>query len=71
MKLSKKYGFFANGVHCSDHVCIDMLRTRKKALENLLLRFPKDVDLLSEFNNLNNFLDSYILNLEGYDELPY
>ena len=71
MKLSKKYGFSANGVHCADHVFINMLKVRKKALLNLMSKYPHDIDLSTEYNNLSTFIDSYILNLEGYVELPY
>ncbi len=74
MKLSKipnKYGFAYADEHCADHVFIKVLELRKKALESLLRKYPDDVDLLEEYRLLNAYTQSYILNLEGYVQLPF
>lgn len=74
MKLSKKpkkYGFAYADKRCADHVFIKILELRKKALESLLRKYPDDVYLLEEYRLLNSYTQSYILNLEGYVQLPY
>lgn len=71
MKLPKNYGFSYADKHCADKVFIQMLKLRIQSLESALRRYPDDSDLMQEYRLLQLYYQFYILNLDGYSQLPF